>query len=62
MVESFAEVHQGGDSVECVVCSDEPPSVKFEPCGHMIVCEGTNFFLTTFEVFITDTRLQSVSE
>lgn len=40
VVESFAEVHQGGDSVECVVCSDEPPSVKFEPCGHMIVCEG----------------------
>lgn len=39
-VESFAKVQQEAESVECVVCSDEPPSVKFEPCGHMIVCEG----------------------
>lgn len=40
VVESFQEIPQRGDGEEsqCVVCCDEPPSVKFEPCGHMIAC------------------------
>ena len=25
---------------ECVVCSDKPAAVLFEPCGHMCACEG----------------------
>ena len=42
MVHSFNKIRQGGDSEEsqCIVCSDEPPSVKFEPCGHVIACKG----------------------
>ena len=42
VVESFQEIPQRGDGEEsqCVVCCDEPPSVKFEPCGHMIACRG----------------------
>lgn len=42
VVDSFQEITQGGDGEEsqCVVCCDEPPSIKFEPCGHMIACKG----------------------
>ena len=42
VVQSFTKVPQGGESeeVQCIVCSDEPPSVKFEPCGHVIACKG----------------------
>ena len=56
MVESFAEVQQGGEREECVVCSDEPPSVKFEPCGHVIACQGKNILLTVCEPCIIYTK------
>ncbi|XP_068753853.1 E3 ubiquitin-protein ligase MIB2-like [Montipora capricornis] len=41
VVQSFNEIPQERDSEEslCIVCSDEPPSVTFEPCGHMIACK-----------------------
>ena len=42
VVHSFNKVPQGRESeeVQCIVCSDEPPSIKFEPCGHVIACKG----------------------
>lgn len=41
LVKSFHKISQGEQSEEsqCIVCSDEPPSVKFEPCGHIIACK-----------------------
>lgn len=41
VVHSFNKVPQGRESeeVQCIVCSDEPASVKFEPCGHVIACK-----------------------
>lgn len=47
MVHSFNKIPQGGESEElqCIVCSDEPPSVRFEPCGHTIACKGMDSYL-----------------
>ncbi|CAH3026592.1 unnamed protein product [Porites evermanni] len=41
VVDSFSKISQKGDDEEsqCIVCSDEPASVKFEPCGHVIACQ-----------------------
>lgn len=41
VVDSFSKISQEGDNEEsqCIVCSDEPASVKFEPCGHVIACQ-----------------------
>jgi len=40
-VQSFNKIRQEreDDESQCIVCSDEPASVKFEPCGHMIACK-----------------------
>lgn len=41
LVQSFSKIPQEGENEEsqCIVCSDEPASVKFEPCGHVIACQ-----------------------
>ena len=53
VVSSFSKIPQGGESEElqCIVCSDEPPSVRFEPCGHTIACKGMdNYFKTSIRL------------
>ncbi|CAL4158048.1 unnamed protein product [Meganyctiphanes norvegica] len=27
------------ESSECIICLDAPPTVRFEPCGHLVTCE-----------------------
>lgn len=26
------------EGIECIVCCESPPNVRFEPCGHIIAC------------------------
>lgn len=42
MVHSFSKIPQKKESeeIQCIVCSDESASVRFEPCGHTIACKG----------------------
>ena len=54
VVQSFTKVRQGGEGeeIQCIVCSDEPPSVKFEPCGHTIACKGKERFCDSWTDYL----------
>ncbi len=36
-IESTAQL-LSSNGAECIVCCENPPTVRFEPCGHMLAC------------------------